>query len=259
MNVIIFSKDRPSQLDLLLRSMKKFFIDWNKNKVYILYTYSNNEFGYGYEIAKSNHSDITYIKEKNFKNDLISLISDREEHTVFFVDDNVFKNKFSIEDKEFSYMKRDDVLCLSLRLHPNLNYCYPAAIKMNVPIMIDKNLFDWRRKDGDYGYPMSLDGHIFRTSDIKSRIVNLNYKNPNSLESNLAATPIPRPLMIMYEDSKIINIPVNRVQTFNNNIHGNIDAKTINDLYLKGKRISMDNIVGFKNISCHQEIELKIQ
>ena len=49
MNIVIFSKDRPAQLDLFLRSMKQFFPDWHKSRdIHILYTYSDEAYGAGY-------------------------------------------------------------------------------------------------------------------------------------------------------------------------------------------------------------------
>ena len=60
----------------------------------------------------------------------------------------------------------------------------------------------------------------------------------------------------MYDKSKIINIPVNKVQNFNNNVHGNISAEYLNEQYLNNKKIKLDNIEHFDNFSCHQEIDL---
>ncbi len=258
MNIIIFSKNRASQLDLLLRSMKKYFKEYDNFKKYVLYTYTDKKFMDGYDITFTKHPEINYVKEKSFKNDLLFLINKDDELSVFFVDDNVFKEPFSINDKEFKIFKNSkDIACLSLRLHPNLTYCYPARVFMKKPTMVKGNIFDWRRKDGDFGYPMSLDGHIFFTSDIISRFEQINYNNPNTLEGILSNIPIPKPLMIMYDKSRIMNLPLNKVQNVNNNVFGHISADFINEQFLQGKRISMENIDGFENTSCHQEIDIK--
>lgn len=257
MNVVIFSKDRGCQLELFLRSMKNHFKEWDKQNISILYTYTNNKFAMGYDATKKLHPEFNYKLEKNFKPDLITLINKNEKLSTFFVDDIIFKEDFSIEDDKVKLVENDvNVLCLSLRLHPNLTYCYPARVTMTKPPIDSKNRFDWRGKPGDFGYPMSLDGHIFRTNDIYELFNTLNYNNPNTLESNLAARPIRRPFMVMYDKSIIINNPANKVQTFNQNVHGNISAEYINEQYLLGKKISMKTSEGLSNISCHQEIDI---
>lgn len=256
-NITIFSKDRGCQLELLLRSMKTHFKEWNEQNINILYTYSNDLFKNGYEITKRLHPEFNYKLENDFKLDLLLLMNKDEKFSTFFVDDIIFKEDFSLDDDKMKIFKEDeDILCLSLRLHPNLTYCYPARVTMTKPSMDSNNKFDWRGKQGDYCYPMSLDGSIFRTNEILYRLQNLNYSNPNTLESNLSMTPIKKPFMLMYDKSVIINNPANKVQTFNQNVHGNITADYINEQYLKGKKISTKNSIGFNNISCHQEIDI---
>ena len=256
-NIIIFSRDRGAQLELLLRSMKIHFNEWKTSKINILYTYSNNLFNEGYKITKKLHPEFNYKLEKNFKNDLIPLIDKNKKFSVFFVDDIIFKEDFSLFDDKIKILENDkNILCLSLRLHPHLTYCYPARVKMVNPKPDENNKFNWINKTGDYSYPMSLDGSIFRTNEILPILLHLNYNNPNTLESRMASNPIQKPFMLMYEKSKIINNPANKVQTFNENIHGNISAEFINNQYLNGKKISLKNSIGINNISCHQEIDI---
>jgi hypothetical protein len=130
---------------------------------------------------------------------------------------------------------------------------------MRQPAYGDNNVFTWVGADGDYGYPMSLDGHIFRTEDIALYLKDGDYSNPNLLESIMAGSPIKRQKMICYNQSVIMNNPLNKVQTLNNNIHGNITAEVLNNKWLNGERIKLDTFVGFNNISCHQEIALQYE
>lgn len=39
LNIIVFSKDRPAQLELFLRSMKLYFTEFYEHKINILYTF----------------------------------------------------------------------------------------------------------------------------------------------------------------------------------------------------------------------------
>jgi len=258
-NIIIFSKNRACQLELLIRSMKEFFKEFSECEIKILYTYSNYEYETGYNKLKIIHFEpnIKYVKESKFQNDLIFLFDKSQPFTIFFVDDNVFKEPFSLEDKEFkTFSSRKDILTLSLRLHPRLNYCYPARLRQVSPQMDTDGVYNWFGKPGDFGYPMSLDGHIYYTKNIQYYFSNYRFNGPNDLESQMAMNPIPIPNMMCYNKSRIINLPVNKVQDFNNNVHGKIPAKYLNEQFLTGKIISMENIRGIDNTSCHQEIEI---
>lgn len=245
MNIIIFSKDRACQLDLLIRSMKK---NWINTNIKVLYTFSDSLYQKGYEQLITKYPNISFIKEKNFRSDLLGLVDTQDKWTVFLVDDIVFKNTFSFNNK-----LPDDVLCLSLRLHPYLTYCYAANIPMKP---IGKTEWNWKGLSGDYGYPMSLDGHIFRTEDIYPLLKTLPYKNPNSLETILAVCPINRPKMMCLEKSIIINNPCNKVQTNNPNRFGNISAEFLNEKYLKGYVIDLDPFQGIEMESCHKELPI---
>lgn len=262
LNIIVFSRDRACQLELFIRSMKFYFKEFNEYKINVLYTYSNDKFKEGYEKIFKIHSDknINYIKEvKRFKEHVLLLLDPSNPYTVFFVDDIVFKNEFSLNSKQFKlFTMNDEIIALSLRLHPNLTYCYSARIRMSQPNFDSNLIFKWLGLPGDYGYPMSLDGHFFRTPEFSALSKVLEYNNPNSYESILAGYPLNRLKMICFEESIIVNNPMNKVQTFNNNVHGNITAEYLNDCFLDDYIIDLENFKGFKNISCHQEIEIRL-
>lgn len=253
-NIIGFSKNRAAQLDLFIRSFEHYSKE--KYDIKIIYTYSNDEFKKGYDRLINYYVDIDFIKEQDFKNDVLKNIDLNKKYTSFFVDDIIFKNDFSINDNEFKMFENDkSILCLSLRLHPRLTYCYAANVPM---IPINNTVFEWRNKTGDFNYPMSIDMNIYRTDDILPLLKLLNYTNPNSLEMYLSMNPINKPKMICYDNSIIINNPCNKVQTNNPNKHGNIDAEFLNEKFLNGERI-VNTFKGLENISCHQEMEIKFE
>ncbi len=256
-NIIVFSKDRALQLDLFLRSFNTFVKFTERCNIKILYTYSNERFKQGYEILiKDKPDNATFIKETNFKKDTIDLIDTNNPYTVFFVDDIIFKEPFEFYDQKMNLFISDrSIACLSLRLHKNLSYCYAEARNMKKPVFDTNNIFNWTKETGDYGYPMSQDGHIFRTNEIYGFHVSLDYHAPNTLEGklHLQRKRMP-PNMICYDKSIIINNPLNRVQFASINRCGNISADFLNDKYLDGYRIDMIPFVGFNNIAVHTEI-----
>jgi hypothetical protein len=254
-NIVVFSKDRAMQLDLFIRSFNHLVKDYYNYDIQVLYTYSDTKFEAGYnKLINKNNFNVRFKKEIDFKSDLLGLVNSGNPYTVFFVDDNVFKNPFDFYDKQMDVFNWDEtILCRSLRLHKNLNYCYPARKPMKPPVFVE-NVFSWRGQTGCYGYPLSVDGNIYRTKDIMPYLTNLQYVNPNSLEGEMANAYVQTPNMICYDKSVIVNNPLNKVQTNNPNICGNISAEFLNDKFLEGFIISLDNFVGIENTACHQEI-----
>lgn len=259
LNIVVFSKDRAMQLDLFIRSFNRFVARSDRCTVQVIYTYSNETFRHGYErlIARS-APNIRFHLEGDFKADVLRCVDPACPHTVFFVDDNVFKRPFDFHDGQMDLFNRSpDTLCRSLRLHPRLTYCHPMQKDLTPPEFMDQNVFSWKEQDGDYGYPMSLDGHIFRTGQIREMLERFDYANPNTLESLLAKSPLSAPKMVCYDDSVILNIPMNRVQNVFDNVHGAVDAVGLNEQFLSGKMLDLEKLCGFQNTSCHQEIDVE--
>jgi hypothetical protein len=258
-NIVVFSKDRAMQLELFLRSFNNYVKDANRYGVQVLYTTSNDEFQKGYNKFFGQLTTKLWIrKEQNFKKDLLNLINQNNPYTIFFVDDDFFKNSFDFFDAQMDIFDWDQrIACRSLRLDRDMRYCYTTQKPMLEPIFYANNVFNWKLSQEDFGYPMSLDGHIFRTAEILPMLQELDYQNPNTLEGQMVHRRNELgELMICYNNSIIMNNPINKVQTVNNNLHGNIGAKELNDLFLEGNIIDMAGFGGIKNMSAHQELPL---
>jgi hypothetical protein len=256
-NIIVFSKDRALQLDLFIRSFNRFVKDADQYVVKVLYTHSNEWFWDGYDILRSYAPpNIYFYEETAFKQDVIDLIDPQNPYTVFFVDDIIFKEPFEFFDEKMNmFIENKSIACLSLRLNNHLDYCYAEARAMAKPIFMENNIYNWTRETGDYGYPMSQDGHIFRTCQIRQFHIDLDYHAPNTLEGRLhTMRRLMPPLMICYDKSKIVNNPINRVQFASINRCGNISADSLNDRYLDGYVIDLEPFVGFDNTAVHTEI-----
>jgi len=267
-NIIIFSKDRGCQLDLLLRSMWRFFR--YDGMIHVLRTCSSNAYRDGYDMVISHHGNrpVNWVDEGfptrqyggGFRAWVRQLVDPGKPYTMFLVDDNVFKEPFDPEGsarfKEFG--ARDDVACFSLRMHPRIVYCYTEQRDTPPPGFEAPGLWRWQGLMGDWSYPMSVDAHIFKTADIFPLIHRLPYHTPNHFEGILANNPIMKPYMMCLDRSPVMNIPVNKVQGANGNHCGTVSAAYLNGEYLSGRRIDLDPIAGFDNISAHQEMDLKL-
>lgn len=259
-NIIIFSKDRACQLELLLRSMKIFFFEHKICKVSILYKYSDEQFKVGYDSVKYLHPEYNYVLETNggFKAQMCSLMYEQNMLTMFLVDDIVFKDYFFLRSNEMKhFIAHEDIACLSLRMCPRINYCYTERRPTPPPVVSEDGTWKWPGLPGDWGYPNSVDGCIYKTQKIIHMVRTMDYYNPNTFEGTWANfPPYDQPYMVCYKESKIVNNPINKVQNVNGNHCGDVSARFINDQFLSGKVICLKPFVGLKNMAAHQEEEI---
>ncbi len=263
-NTIIYTKDRASQLNLLLDSL-------NKNatgifKIAVLYKASNNSFLDGYKKLQSKNviEGITWVEETNFKKQNIELLKTDLEYTCFFTDDDIVYQPIN-ENEIISLMEEDDeVFCFSLRLGKNTTYCYTQNCN-NVLIPLEENdkfvKWDWTKHYMDFGYPLSVDGHIFKTNDIANLSNKVSYVNPNTFEAALQIfDSFPKEKMAAYINNKLVNSPSNVVQSVYPNRKGEqfgISVELLNKMYLEGDCIDLNKIIFADIRGCHQELKLE--
>lgn len=263
---IIFSKDRALQLHALLGS----YYDQVKRpqKIYVIYDASNVEHKEAYIDVQAIYRDKELVflpqKSKNsFRNDLLGLVCNLSANYLFFlVDDIIF-----IEPVELDSLTAFNPIQYigSLRMGLNLNYCYPAQKKQKLPIIIEEvfgqeDFFSWCWVDGelDWNYPLSVDGHLFSFHEVKAMLSLSDFKAPNSLESALQQFKFLflNRKGVAYKKSRIVNIPINKVQLENNNIYGSIHQDVLLQLWNDGMQIDYKSLYGANNISAHEELTI---
>lgn len=263
LNVIVFSKDRACQLNALIESFLLYYRDLapdkagNPNyKMKVIYKASSPAFQEGYSelnqrlglmtlpTLSGEEPYIQLIKETSFQADVIKSINEKFPLTMFLVDDILFKDYFSLSDKEIqTTLKNPQILATSLRLYEKISHCYATNTPSKVPSFVKGNVWKWKDAEGDWGYPYSVDGNVYRTKDILTLLSSLTFTNPNVLEAALSTnTQTGRPpeyLCCYRESSKLINIPANLVQGTYRNRHANsYTAEELNTRYLNGELIS---------------------
>jgi hypothetical protein len=238
--------------------MKKYFKEWKDQEVNIIYTASNEEYMRGYDMVRDYHPEFNWIKETNFMTDTRNAFNQSTRPYVsFLVDDDVFVNPFSIEDKEFKmFQERSDIICFSSRLHPNVTMCYTMGDKSSPPPTLTADrTWIWRGHEGDWGYPMSVASfHVFRKNDVTLPINSVPFKHPSDFEGLCLVphTPPGRPRMVCYETGKCICTTNNRVQNFNTNRNDETHTvQELNEVFLTGKRLSPDVNDGLQLQTCH--------
>lgn len=260
-NLIIFSKNRACQLELLLRSISHF---WNDEHICpnIIYKFDNEVFASGYNQLIAEFPTLNWFSEKDinidFKELLLDIIDDKIPFTLFLTDDSVFINYLNLNcSQEFKNFKQKEyVNCLSLSLHPLINYSYLQNYFFVLPKPNEYGLFGSGNYKGEWEFPLTITEQIFRTDDILPKLQDFNYNNPTILEEQYIASPIIKDYMICFNESKIINIPSNKVQTVNHKRYANsTKVEDLNTLFLKEKRIDLTPFENIQYTSTHLEKE----
>jgi hypothetical protein len=260
-NVVIFSLNRACQLDLFLRSWQRFGYGVVPQ---ILYCYTDEEFRQGYTLVQSRFpSWACWWPQVQFRVDCLAMISPDRPYTVFFVDDQVFRRRVVFGPDLTAPLEHEEVSCISLRLSPLITYCYSLNRSTPPPeFRHEANwlCWTWPNLPGDWGYPMSCDGHIFRTSDVLPLMRRLNWANPNTLEAALASEPLKRTAMVCRSEHATLNVPTNLVQnTFTNRIMRNgMPADDLNREYLRGRMIDLEPLLRLDTHACHVETEYRL-
>lgn len=266
MITIIFSKDRANQLNNCIRS----FVDHVhvRSNTYVIYKASNEDFQKGYDKCIERYPYIKFLKEENFKQDLISIFDTEppeQQHVMFLVDDIHFMNNIKQDDVQFDYLEFSEMVAISSRLSKNVNYCYALDRDVKTPKFVKGCVWNWKHEQGDWGYPMSVDGNIYKRSFIEPYVRYSTYSNPNTFEAALAYNinhmSRDKNLLCCYDEaSRLVNVPMNRVQSQFPNRYGKreeLTAEKLNEMFLNNEELvgfSVDEYLSSEKIGVHQEL-----
>jgi hypothetical protein len=260
---IIFSKDRAMQLHSLLESF--FDNKIGECRVAVIYSSSSKIHKEGYEVLlKKNEENILFINQDSFSSfqdclrGVLNLFN--EERIFFLVDDIIF-----IETIDYDSLSNIDLseTIFSLRMGSHLKYSYvidsPQPLPKNMYCQNDFLFWNWDEGEMEWGYPLSLDGHIFLKTDIVNWCKFLRFKSPSSLEIQLQKLNYlyKKKQGMAYSKSRIVNIPINIVQNEVSNIHGSVHQDKLAAYWIDGMAIDVKKFKGMTNLSTHQEFELE--
>jgi len=252
LNIIIFSKNRPCQLDALLRSIQK--------HIKIPFSISvlckvEAPFVEGYRILsqRPQGKSVNWCYENDFSSQTKKLVAqcDPGSFVMFLVDDIIFKKSLR-NDKTFKQFGCDKgVATLSLRLGKDITADAKKAGKKIPGTRWDPKAVGIK----GWNYPMSVDGNIFRAKDLQGYVHGLTFHNPNSFESAMSVNPLKGDMMC-YPSSRLVNLAINKVQTeVLKNACGDIDQWFLNEQWRKGFQIKLEPIEKLKHTERHVIID----
>lgn len=262
-DIVIFSYNRPLQLYALLESIDKHFSNFNKIKVIFR---SDELYLNSYKEVQHFFPKVIYFAQGNnpggdFKQLTLkaSFQESTSDYIVFAVDDIVVKR-----DVDLAYCAQ----CLEdyhaygffLRLGKNLSYCYSINRNQPVPSLkeVSSGVFSWNFNKAylDWAYPHTVDMTIFRKEDIKQDFLNMQYTTPNRLEGawSVTARKIMHKTGLCFAESKIVNLPLNRVQNdFNNRATNFMTPVQLLEVFKEGLKMDIKPIEQLSVTAAHMD------
>jgi hypothetical protein len=259
---LVFSRNRPMQLDALLRS-----IETHAQALYgettVLYRSDSPMHALAYLDCLKAHPRVESQRQSSsFELDLREWFDRSSGDWIgFHCDDDLFYRSPLVEP-----LPAADELCYALRLGKNTTFCHPLGVEQQVPTALEVcgAPWFWPAADHDFGYPFSLDGHIYRRSSIGALLAELRFDSPNDFEHRgqlLMREPgWPKLIHAPYR-SCVVSVPANRVNDgYANPCSDNPDWQPANLTvrFLAGERIWPERM-DFSDVhGAHQEIPLVI-
>ena len=265
---IVFSKDRPLQLDAALRSWKRHCRDAASAAVTVLYKASTSRVLSLYRRLMQEHPGVDFVREQDFRRDLLVLLAQRD-YVGFIVDDSIFVRDFSLTHITSALARHPGAIGFSLRLGRNTTHCYMLDRPQCPPVFetVAEGFlkYRWPGAECDFAYPLELSSSIYRGEQILPLLKELDFKNPNTLEEamyqSLACFRESHPSLLCPETSLAFALPVNRVQmeVRSNRAGSNpgFSADVLAASFAGGQRMDTAALDGFIPRACHQEVEFK--
>ncbi len=263
-DLVIFSFNRPLQLYALLESIEKYCR--GIGETHVIYRASDDTFDRGYSLVKQDFNTIKYHKQgENPQQDfkpltLHAAFESPSAYVIFAVDDIVVKEKVNVTEC-ICALEKCNAYGFYLRNGTNLTNCYPygGAAQPLPPLQQEEQaIFSWRFNEGtlDWMYPHTVDMAVYRKKDIETDLRIYSYYSPNKLEDiwNLHARAIITRKGLCYQTSKIVNMPLNRVQNdYRNRAMQEWTAHGLLQEFLAGKKMDIAPLYCVHNTAGHME------
>ena len=257
-DLIVYSYDRPMQLYALLESIEKYIT--GLSDIFVILRTSSSDFEHAYGIVEKTFSKVHFIRQSPPYDDLKNVTLDcvcknPSEYVLFGVDDIIIKDYIDLEECCHA-LSEAMAHGFFFRLGKNLDFCYAMNKSQKLPPLkqISENVYSWYFCDGEYDwqYPNNLDFTLYRKTDLLQPLFNESYKTPYSLESQFMRYADMKQYGLCYATSKIINFPMNVVQTdWPNASTNHYDTKKLLELFNKGLKIDIAPLHQIENRSAH--------
>ena len=271
-SAIILSKDRPSQLHLLLESIQR--NTSNLFDVTVIYEGSNDRFLEGYDFAqryfhfKNRSGPEMPVKWKqrtseNLTLDIVECLSVSRNLTCLLNDQNILFDTPPSYKSIIKLFSNNFISCLSLRLGNNTIIQNPYDSndyfidKPEKGDFIYETYMMWKASDispyTNFSIPFSINGHIYYTDSLAQWIIDVEIKDYEDFEKLMQEKlyggfleDVPS-VMTSLEYSVLIHNSSSKISDAEN-LNLDIKIEDLNERYLSGTLIDYD-FFNFKHIS----------
>lgn len=264
----ILSKDRPLQLDALLRSMQ---VMGASAPCVVLYKTSSERFRSAYAQVFERHRnlDLDAVLEQDFKSDVFNIIRTKQyERVAFLVDDQVFVapvdlRKISILDPNLAtYSFRLGKRIVRSQPLGNIPTEHPPFLQLD-GLYDDWLAWHWAKGKGDWAAANSVDGNVLSRAKVLQAFdhpLAARISGPQTLEMSLHGSGITTLMGVCNTQPQLLNLAINRVsQEQYWYPHGSADADKLLDSWESGYQMALSIVQTFTADSCHLICDLPLE
>lgn len=248
-DLIVFSKDRPLQLYAFLESLTnnaKGFHD-----ISVLCHAKNERIARAYDEVQQKfpHVDFVFQSRENPRGDFKQLLCSLVDHShasyiIFAVDDIIVTDSFDIQECA-QLLAQTKAYGFYLRLGKEISGCFMERRETGLPHLYPVQggvgfLWQFDTGTGDWRYPNTVDMTLYPKTTVVQACHGLQYHSPNTFEGVWCGRVNLKASGLCFEKSKMINIPMNLVQTDWKNLATNsFSADQLLELFEKGLKIDV--------------------
>jgi hypothetical protein len=257
-DLIIFSYNRPLQLEALLYSTKKRIK--HIHNIHVLYREKGAAFIDAYQPIIDEYPEIYFHKQElppsDFKPMLTDIINNSEATYICFAVDDILITEDIDMHLCTQALDKTNAYGFYLRLGTNITYSYNYNISLDVPTLTpvddDIYMFNFKGNKSYWAYPNTVDMTIYKKELLQHVFASLPFSSPNTLEGNWHRIAELDTTGLCFSHSKMINTPLNIVQEdwYNKN-ESSYTAEALLDIWQQGLRIDIEDIHKLNNNSAH--------
>jgi glycosyltransferase involved in cell wall biosynthesis len=254
-DIIIYSRNRATQLDLLLRSIK--FNFKNANNVIVLNDYDSIHYQAYQKVWSKDYglnTSFAVQTRPTFYNVLINILKNiNTDYILPLCDDDVIVRNNNINGI-INFMD-DDTVGVCLRRSATLTNSYHTGELIPNPQFnnVDKFLqWNWRNQNPlRWGYPYQAGGMIYDKEFFEFMMNNIKFDLPNYMEYQMMQNKDKwgKEKILCFEKSSVVNVSVNKVQSDVNNRAGRDFSYSVEEL---AKKFINNEIIDFSRLQNYE-------
>jgi hypothetical protein len=260
--VVVFSRDRSLQLELLLETYAAFVA--KPPRISVLYSVSDDVHRASYANVLERYRDLIEhaCEQRNFRDDLLRLLErSSADNLMFLVDDLLFLRPVDGDLLRRWSATRDGIL--SLRLGENIRSSYNIGIDtLPLPPTLERVErqgvtmlgWIWGSGAGEWYLALSLDAHVLPKRTVERLIRGSKFRAPNSLEAALGRFRFmfKRRRGFAFPTSRVVNLPLNSVKREDYRFpNAGVDVRQMLDDHRSGLRLDASSFPLADHRSCH--------